>query len=151
MATGRPSRLSHYHVVLKAISLRTRTSLPSLITSFAILHEATAVLPVVGIYYGAKHYGLGEYCMSLIQSGEVNRVSTPSSSTPMWKLKAQEWLEEGQDFMEKLGRRYDLWNVREAEANLSQDRPTAASLNARKISGDIANAIFAYGVTKVSG
>src|SRR4030081_328378 len=54
-----PSRLKPYTAAIQRLSLRTGTPLTSLVISFGILHEVTALVPLVGIYWGAREFGLG--------------------------------------------------------------------------------------------
>ncbi|KAF7351145.1 hypothetical protein MSAN_01677000 [Mycena sanguinolenta] len=54
------SALSRYRDALAAVSARTGTPLSSLVLSFGILHELTAIVPLVGIFYTARTLGVGE-------------------------------------------------------------------------------------------
>ncbi|OBZ65077.1 hypothetical protein A0H81_14924 [Grifola frondosa] len=54
------SRFAPYKYALDALAARTRTPLPSLILSFAILHELTAMIPLVGLFFSARALGIGE-------------------------------------------------------------------------------------------
>ena len=136
---GRPT-LSTYRTALSAISARTGTALPSLVTSFAVLHEVTAVIPFAGLFFGARALGLGERVISTVASRNAQE-------EPGWlQRKFLGWMDEGEHWAIRIGRRYGIWGF-EKGLRLSAEEERAV---ARNIAGDLANAVVAYGATKVS-
>jgi len=138
-----------YKNALGSLAARTGAPLPSLIISFAVLHEITAIVPLAGIFFGAKYLGVGERLVELARV-ETHTDATPSSrpSTTDWvQRKVGTWIVEGEVWAEKVGRRYGLFGYPKTlkgakfEAVEGERKPGVA--------GDVANAVFAYTATKV--
>lgn len=139
------NRFTPYKNALKTLSARTGAPLPSLILSFAILHELTAVVPLVVVFYGSRTLGIGE--------GIVNAVA-PSNTIPgseiSWPRKfLQGWVAEGDAWATRVGRRYGVFGFEKRIPGTSIEE-VVPSLLSSHIAGDVANAIVAYGVTKVN-
>lgn len=124
---------------MQAISTRTGTALPSLLTSFAILHELSAILPLVGVFYAARSFGVGERVLKTL---DLDADPSSEESSNWLKGKSREWIRDGESWAQRVGARYDFlgWNVNETDG-----RPLVG-----RLTGDIANAVVAYGATKVS-
>ncbi|KAI0764348.1 hypothetical protein BD413DRAFT_482728 [Trametes elegans] len=159
----KPSRFAPYKEVLAAISQRTRTPLPSLVVSFAVLHELTAILPVVGLFYGARTLGVGESIVHAVahspsRSPEAEHEGPPNALLSRiqgtWvEQRFREWMVEGEVRAERVGRRYGLFGFEKgskAEGATAEARAARAetALASGKIAGDIANAVVAYALTK---
>lgn len=152
--SGSNGRFARYRQTLAAISARTGTPLPSLILSFGILHELTAVVPVVAIFYGAKTLGIGERVVSsIIEDTQANdfgvEATTASQSNAQltWaKQKMKTWVEEGDRWAIRIGRRYGIFGYEKRAPGTVDDVEEMAKAH---IAGDVANAVFAYGATKV--
>jgi hypothetical protein len=127
-----------YRATLEAISQRTGTSLPSLALSFGILHEITAIVPLVGIFYSARYLGVGERAIQTI---------TYSDSDSWVSQKAHTYISDGELWAGRVGRRYGLFGYEKRDPSspkhVEDEEPVPAHL-----AGDIANAVFAYGATK---
>ncbi|KAI0087152.1 hypothetical protein BDY19DRAFT_995230 [Irpex rosettiformis] len=147
--TPASSRFAPYRIALQSISARTRTPLPSLIFSFAILHELTAVLPLFAIFFGARQLGVGERIVSTVthatEGGEDNAV----------KQKGREWVREGEMWAERVGRRYGVFGYEKRvgpkdSASFGEAESVRADGGALspRLAGDVANTIVAYGLTK---
>lgn len=147
-------RFAPYRAALQSLSTRTRTPLPSLLLSFAILHELTAVAPLFAIFFSARQLGVGERVVSTVinvsEGGDDNVV----------KQKGREWVREGEAWAERVGRRYGVFGFekrvrggRDEEAAVSDITANEKRLEggavSPKLAGDVANAIVAYGLTKV--
>lgn len=118
---------------LNAISLRTGVPLPSLILSFGILHEVTAVVPLVGFFYIGRGLNIGESVVSAVVESESD------AENMSWiRSKCVKWVKEGEGWAERVGTRYGLFGFEKNESTQSSH-----------LAGDIANAVFAYGATKV--
>lgn len=143
------SRFAPYKQALQAISTRTGTALPSLVVSFAVLHELTAVLPVVGFFFGARALGIGERAVQSI-------TSTEGEKPDGWaKQKCREWVDEGGQWAQRVGRRYGVFGYEKRDRKVEGDQSADARSSAdgdisTRLAGDAANAILAYGLTKVS-
>lgn len=136
-----PSRFAPYRQALQAISQRTGTALPSLVVSFAVLHELTAMVPLVGFFFGARALGVGERVVQAVASDD-----TPGG----WaKEKCREWVDEGGLWAQRVGRRYGVFGYeKRVRGDDGQAQEPSSDLSAR-LAGDAANAILAYGLTKV--
>jgi hypothetical protein len=148
-ARVRVEAMSQYRDLLVALSQRTKTPVSSLIASFAVLHEVTAVFPLVAFFYVGRWGGLGEgvvrhftrqYEKSLSDGQLINEEA--------WMTrKCREWVSDGEHWAGRVGRRYGVFGFKKGE-------PAAGTTNLRTmdagadIAGDVANAIFAYAATK---
>ena len=130
-----------YSDVLKQVAARTGTTLPSLAVSFAVLHELTALVPLVAFYYGAHASGLGSSFISSLQRG------SPSEDGLM-RAKCRQWISEGEEWATRVGRRYNLWQVEESTVGVGE--PSASLKLGVGIASGVTDAIFAYAATKVS-
>ena len=143
------SRFAPYRAALQSISTRTRTPLPSLVVSFAVLHELTAVLPLFAIFFGARQLGVGERVVSTVSH------AAESGQDNVLKQKGREWVQEGELWAERVGKRYGVFGyekrVGPQDSSLNEIKPvrTDGSALSPKLAGDVANAIVAYGLTKV--
>ncbi|KAF8891787.1 hypothetical protein BD779DRAFT_1513135 [Infundibulicybe gibba] len=120
---------------LATLAARTRTPLPSLILSFGILHEITAVVPLVATFYAARMSGLGTWA--------VARVATQPSPDDHWvHARLRTWVDDGDAWAARVGARYGIFGYD------SSPDAAAKTTSAPTPSADIANAVFAYGATK---
>ncbi|KZV96795.1 hypothetical protein EXIGLDRAFT_739466 [Exidia glandulosa HHB12029] len=138
------SRFARYTARLQALSARTGTPLPSLITSFAVLHELTAVLPLVGLFFGARSLDVGPRAVQLVRdkTGDTEARGAEES----WALqKTNQWLAEGEAWAGRVGRRYGYFGYEKGAP--PEPLPEGAAVGG-KLAGDVANAVFAYAATK---
>ncbi|KAF8548995.1 hypothetical protein OG21DRAFT_1422053 [Imleria badia] len=128
---------SSYRDALAAISKRTGSPLPSLIVSFAVLHELTAIVPLVGIFYAARGLHVGE---------RVVNQFTPNAGQPAGWVACQlsQWVDEGEKWAHRVGRRYGVFGF---EKGVPTNHGDGRHLSG-KLAGDVANAVLAYGATK---
>ena len=149
------NRFTPYKQALAAISQRTRTPLPSLVLSFAVLHELTAVVPVVGFFFGARALGVGEGVVrALVPQSDPSAQATGLAAQirDSWAgERAREWMVEGEARAERVGRRYGWFGFE--KGSKPGEQTTAANpesvFASGKIVGDVANAVVAYALTKV--
>ncbi|KZS96474.1 hypothetical protein SISNIDRAFT_407569 [Sistotremastrum niveocremeum HHB9708] len=148
-------KFSRYMEPLRALSARTGTPLPSLVASFAVLHELTAIIPLVGTFLVARQLGIGERVVRGIRDGSINVPTGDSddgSVTPneTWVYETgKRWIDEGEQMAGRLGRRYGIFGFekgqsKEVNGDLKPEQGTFTGPNA----GDIANVVVAYGITK---
>ncbi|KAH9888452.1 hypothetical protein C8Q73DRAFT_184911 [Cubamyces lactineus] len=162
MSGTKPSKFAPHKEALAALSQRTRTPLPSLVVSFAVLHELTAILPLVGFFYGARTLGVGEKLVRAVAQPESTAVDAHSEapSALVSRLRDswagerfQEWMVEGEIRAERVGRRYGWFGFEkgskmDAASPESQSTQAASALVSGRIAGDVANAVVAYAMTK---
>ncbi|CEQ42229.1 SPOSA6832_04017 [Sporobolomyces salmonicolor] len=134
---------------------------PSLLISFLILHELTAVLPLVALFSAFHALGLGAVIVAYSLQGDERDIDqgTLDREQGRWttersKLTIREWVSEGEHKAEKLGRRYGLlgWDKEtreERELRKAQDKDTQGgerdlTQESLGVSGDVANAVAAY-------
>jgi len=141
-----PSRFAPYQNVLKNLSAKTGTPLPSLIFSFAVLHEFTAIAPLVGVFFASKQLGLGEHVV-----GQLIRSDTLHDQPEGWfNSRLRQCIDEGEHWAERVGRRYGVFGFSKGQPlELPSDETQPGQLST-KIAGDFANAILAYGTVKVT-
>ncbi|KAG6885390.1 hypothetical protein C0993_002353 [Termitomyces sp. T159_Od127] len=135
-----PSHFDSYKAALNALSARTRTPLPSLVLAFGVLHELTAIVPLVTVFYGSRALGIGERVVSTI-------VDSSDTEDNQVKKVVRGWVEEGDAWAARIGRRYGVFGY-EKRAPGAAEVPHEASQLTTHLAGDVANAIVAYGVTK---
>lgn len=166
-SSGSTNLARRYRATLTALSARTGTALPSLVTSFAILHEVSALVPLVGVFYACRATGVGERAVGLLRAGPAASASasaSPASSTwnstpgePTWVNRTTErWITEGEAWAGRVGRRYGVFGFEKGAPTRSSSSPHIAessspsnSLQSAAIAGDVANALVAYCATKV--
>lgn len=156
--TPPPSRspFAPYKLAIQAISTRTGAPLPSLVLSFAVLHELTAIAPFLAIFFGARQFGVGERVITAITSDS----DSSGGGGGALKQKSREWMSEGEVWAERVGRRYGVFGFEKRGTSSSAGSVSAEDSDIRaataqntkfspNIAGDVANAVVAYGITKV--
>ena len=107
------SKFAPYRQALAAVSQRTRTPLPSLVLSFAVLHELTAIVPVVGFFFGARALGVGEGVVRALAPPpgvDAEAAGVAAHIRDSWAgARMREWMVEGEVRAERVGRRYGLF------------------------------------------
>ena len=139
-----------YKNALASLAARTGVPLPSLIVSFAIVHEVTAIVPLASIFFGAKYLGVGERLVGFVRA-ETHTETAPSdqSSATEWaRRKVGTWIDEGEVWAEKVGRRYGVFGYLKTPKGVKFE-PTEGE-RGPGVAGDVANAVVAYTATKVS-
>lgn len=129
------SMAGRYKAALSAISARTGAPLSSLLVSFAVLHEITAIASFAGVFYAARAFGVGERV--------VDAVAADDEPAGWAQLQVKTWVQEGTVWAGRVGQRYGIFGLEKKD---SKESPTYLP---EHLAGDVANAVFAYGVTKV--
>ncbi|KAJ1300585.1 hypothetical protein OPQ81_002239 [Rhizoctonia solani] len=104
--------------------------LPSLILSFGILHEITALVPLVGVFLGARALGAGDKAVEIIPP---------------------DWIKEGEEWAGRVGRRYGLFGFEKRDKSKEREPEEASPVEPGRrvaLAGDVANAVLAYAVVK---
>ncbi|KAI6046449.1 hypothetical protein EDC04DRAFT_2558214 [Pisolithus marmoratus] len=133
-----PTLRQSYHNALTSLSARTGTPLPSLVLSFAVLHELTAIIPLAGIFFASRQLGFGERVV-----GQFIRSDTPRDEPSWLNDHLSQWVDEGERWAERVGYRYGIFGFAKGQPLVATDRQAS-----RVIAGDVANAVFAYGIVK---
>ncbi|KAI5475937.1 hypothetical protein MNV49_000712 [Pseudohyphozyma bogoriensis] len=135
----------------------------SLIASFLIIHELTAIVPLGVGFWGLKTLGVGEKAVEYILDDEKGGVLVEREGGEETWLKrgAKRWVVEGEKRAEGIGRRYGLFGYEkesreerverrkrenEGEGAVEGDVPTTTGY---AVSGDVANLAVAYVLVKV--
>ncbi|BGP23113.1 hypothetical protein Rt10032_c23g6649 [Rhodotorula toruloides] len=130
---------------------------PSLLVSFVILHELTALIPVVGLFALLKWLGVGGAIVAWV----VDETSEAQGERSDWRTTAKAWLVESEKKTERVGRRYG-WFGWEKETREEREDRRAWENHARAgatevqdvsperlgVSGDVANAAASYLLVK---
>jgi len=104
----------------------------SLIGAFVILHEVTAVLPVIGFFY------LFEYTDLALGQRLVERFQHSKGTI-------HDWLQAAERKAERVGRRYGYFGYEKSSAT-SEEQADAAVINA---TSTVTNAVASYLLVKV--
>ncbi|CCM02982.1 uncharacterized protein FIBRA_05097 [Fibroporia radiculosa] len=149
------SKFAPYKQALKALSERTRTPLPSLVFSFAILHELTAIIPLGGFFFAARAFNVGDRITRNFPARTSEGAAAPDAKnssvanapTSGWMAaKSREWWQEGQTWAERVGRRYGFFGL---EKRNGRDSNSSESIwSSEQVAGDVVNAVVAYCLTK---
>lgn len=147
-ARSRNRLISRYNSALTTLSQRTGAPLPSLIFSFAVLHEASAVVPLLGIFFLARAGGVGEKVVNSLRDIPTNSSGTGDGGEGWMANKGREWIDQGEKWAERVGRRYGFFGFENGTRSGDDSVPSSRDLSG-KMAGDIANAVVAYAATKV--
>jgi hypothetical protein len=143
--------------LLRDLSKRTGVPISSLGVSFLLLHELSAVVPVVGLYFLFDALGAGQALVDWIRStgglgaeadiGEIqSSVESNSGGAGVLSDTVSKWYDEGERRVEKVGRKYGFWGFEKGSMAVDGAASEGTGTNAAQ---GIANAISAYVVVKV--
>jgi hypothetical protein len=138
-----------YKDVLAGLSQRTKTPVTSLVASFTILHEVTAILPLVAFFYAGRWSGLGASVVGPFARRKSVLDGQHISDEPWMTRKCREWVNDGEMWAGRVGRKYGIFGFEEGQAATPNLHVTDAGRDSYAIADDVANAIFAYAATKV--
>ncbi|KAH9927833.1 uncharacterized protein B0H18DRAFT_875280 [Fomitopsis serialis] len=151
-------RFAAYRQALNALAERTRTPLPSLIFSFAVLHELTAIVPFAGIFLAMRTLNVGERVLKSFPNKFMDEAAfraphdTPPEELPdFWVRLRRRWWLEGRLMAERVGRRYGIFGFSKNGTEGDGVHPDVASRQEpvlKKAVPDILNFSIAYLVTK---
>ncbi|EJD05250.1 uncharacterized protein FOMMEDRAFT_80580 [Fomitiporia mediterranea MF3/22] len=148
--TNNNSIVSRYRTTLTSLSARTGTALPALITSFAVLHEVTAIVPLVGVFYACRTFGVGEGVVRHAREVTVRNAKNAQGEEGVgWVTRTSErWMKEGEAWTERVGRRYGIWGFEKGSKPRPRVHESDSTTTGNVIAGDVANALVAYCATK---
>ena len=137
-----PDRWEGYRDALRRVSLRTGQPFPSLALSFAILHEVTAIVPFIGIFFASRALGVGERVSEMLhehdpQPGDVRYGTIEGYIRDKWR--------EGGEFSARLGSRYGWFGFEKGKKPTEEEKV----LMHKMMASDLANVMFTYVSVKV--
>ncbi|KDN52699.1 seryl-tRNA synthetase [Tilletiaria anomala UBC 951] len=153
-----PIRSAITHV--RALAERTGTDPASLVMALLILHELTAVLPLVVLFYFFSFLGIGATVLHWLFPGlmqldtdAVDKATFGSGAAEpvqhFWlTAKLQDWLDEGMKRAEKYGRRKGYFGFQKDVAPTDEDQATGAGAS-KVLAGAFADAVAAYVIIKL--
>lgn len=155
------SRFKSYLPKLQALSTRSGIPIATLAVSFGILHELTALLPLVILFFLFQAGGVGislvAFAANASESAEKGE-NDQNLSSWNWHVVVGNWLHEGQKRVDKVARRYGLFGYEKGatQGHLAEDTVEAiehddlGKVKRSTASTNIANAVAAYIAVKVS-
>ncbi|WVW78892.1 hypothetical protein I302_100855 [Kwoniella bestiolae CBS 10118] len=164
--TSKSPLIQRYAPSLHTLSQRTGVPLPSLVLSFMVLHELTAILPIFLIYWVFSTLGVGLGLVRWIMDvgeGESTSTSTSTSSSDMngeviggegdvVKKWIRGWYEEGEGRVAKIGRRYGVFGYDKVDKSEKSEETQIEPVVELGVDGGaatkVADAIAAYVVVK---
>jgi Hypothetical protein FLILHELTA len=143
---SRPSsKFAPYKAALEVVSSRTKTPLPSLVASFAILHEVTAVVPLISIFFFARSLGIGEQAVTFVRK----EIAEERGNNQWVREKGSQWIDEGERWAARVGKRYGIFGFPKVPKGSDVGEASHDPVGSHHLAGDVANAVLAYGATKV--
>lgn len=122
---------------IRRASEKSGTDFASMVISFLILHELTAILPLILLFYLFGLLGVGEQVMAWLM-----QVSDDESGVRGW-LRGK--INEGMQKVERYGRKKGLFGF---EAGTSEEIQDNSIKSTSALVGTFANAVAAYAITK---
>lgn len=120
--------------------------------SFAILHELTAIVPLIALFFAFQAFGIG---------GTIIKWASRQEDGDDLGLGAyiRDWLEEGQKRVDKVARRYGLFGYEKGSKAAAEDDRLSSEEEALQVASaarqstaaaGVASAVAAYVVVKAS-
>lgn len=146
----RPAVSYRYLPALTKISERTGTPIPSLVISFIILHELTAIIPVIFLFFLFQTLGTGAAVVEWYNTHlrKENHQTDVDKSGGRWKVgeMTDKWYSEACRKVEYVGKGYGILGYDKE----NEQREGSISTSPERVSAQVTNAIAAYIVVKVS-
>ncbi|KAJ9126348.1 hypothetical protein QFC24_002082 [Naganishia onofrii] len=155
--TSKTSKFAAYTTRLNALSARTGVSLPSLALSFGILHELSAIIPLLVLFFGFQAANVGA---TIVQwAGQVTEESEHDHGNLNWRVTVRDWLAEGERRVDKVARRYGLFGYEKGQKAVlleegggvhaeEEAKQLARAAKGSKAAADVTNAVAAYVLVK---
>lgn len=126
---------------------------PSLLVSFLLLHELTAIVPLAISFFSLRTLGVG----AGLVGWAVAESSESEGAEDSWaKGKLRGWVVEGERKAERVGRRYGAFGYSKETADEHSARrsqvaelPPPSQATPVNVSGDVANLVASYLLVKV--
>ena len=127
---------------VRQMAAKSGTDPASMVVSFAVLHELTAIVPLVLLFYLLGLLGAGEQVMEWL----LQLSGSEESGSGAW-LRGK--INEGMQRAEKFGRRNGYFGF-EAGSEVGAEAGLGARAGASALAGSFANAVAAYAITKAA-
>ncbi|KAN0060782.1 Serine--tRNA ligase, mitochondrial [Thecaphora frezii] len=151
-ATGTAGRLPALQRAIQQVretAARRGTDPASMVASFLVLHELTAIVPLVVLFYLLSALGAGEAVLQWLQGGEEATGEARDEADWMGGY-VRGWIQEGMSRAERYGRKNGYFGFdKEAASDDAEARgETSAGLPSGELAGAFANAVAAYALVK---
>ncbi|PWN37673.1 seryl-tRNA synthetase [Meira miltonrushii] len=129
---------------------RSGTDPASMVVSFMILHELTAILPLIAIFYILCALGTGASVMQWLLDASDKQSGQESGMMTGMRASLRDYIQEGMQRAERYGRKKGWFGFEKGSQvqDVEVDAQIKASPNAEAIAGTFANAVAAYAITK---
>lgn len=148
----KPSMFSSAVGQVRRIAHRNGTDPASMVVSFMILHEVTAVIPLLLLFWLLGLFGTGGAVMQWLMDASATQTSSRAGSNESGTMdNARAWLRsyihEGMQRAERYGRKKGYFGFEKGstpdDVNVTSDTP-----NVQALAGTFANFVAAYAITK---
>jgi hypothetical protein len=146
---ARKTLISRFLPQLERLSQRTNVPITSLAFSFALLHELTALLPLVILFFVFQTIGAGSAIVQWVGGVSEDREAQVQGFD--WRGRVGSWLEEGERRAEKVGRRYGIFGFEKGSQVEQNKSDVVQERKGMRAAGSVTNAVAAYVVVKVRG
>ena len=153
-------RLNRYLPRLSALSTRTGVPLPNLALSFLILHELTALIPLVALFFVFQALGAGAGIVAWVtglrtvpagREGNTTKGGEINEGRWDWRNIVGGWYDEGEKRVGKVGRSYGVLGYEKDQRSADGgDGKEVAAQTGSSAAGKVADAIASYVAVKVS-
>lgn len=129
---------------------RSGTDPASMVVSFMVLHELTAILPLIAIFYILCALGTGASVMQWLLDASHTQSGQESGMMASLRASLRDYIQEGMQRAERYGRKKGWFGFEKGSEikDVEIDAQNKASPNAEAIAGTFANAVAAYAITK---
>ncbi|SCV74115.1 BQ2448_6547 [Microbotryum intermedium] len=164
----RPNRFSAYFSQLR--QQHPHIDPASLLVSFLVLHELTAIVPLLLGFWGFKALGLGQTLVQEVQDASHTGTKVEGNES-YFKAKLSDWLQQGEEQAQRLGSRYGWFGMEKLSGEQRAELKTRARVerethqenldgmtmikttsqqgtNHLSLTGDVANLVASYVVVK---
>ncbi|KAK0549983.1 Serine--tRNA ligase, mitochondrial [Tilletia horrida] len=153
-----PTRFQSSLAQIRALAQRHGSDPASLIASFMVLHELTALIPLLILFWLFELLGAGQSFLAWLEGDDGSAQQSADPDTQGWKNVVNGWVQEGIKRAERVGRRYGLFGIEKgskSSATQAHDEADAALVSAPStqlqsgaLVGSFANAVAAYACVK---
>lgn len=132
---------------VRAAARRSGSDPASMVASFLLLHEITAIVPLLLMFYAFYFLGAGESIVSWLQdaSEDDNPKTESAGFVRRLQASARQYVQEGIQRAEKFGRRKGYFGF-EQGSEISTEQSASVEV---LVVGTFANAVAAYAVVKL--
>lgn len=135
---------------VRSMAEKNGTDPASMVASFMILHELTAIVPIVLIFYLLGALGAGEAVCEWLKREQESTSQSGDAKEGVIASTIRGWMQEGILRAERVGRKYGLFGFEKKDAGAGEANKEAVkgSIDSTKLAGSFANAVAAYAIVK---